>query len=108
MYGQFLFTTKPVASLRTEAALGAVRTPVAPLTADEVTALARSATDGYARAGLIGLTFVVLVGGLLMAVARPPTGCASDVGHTPLWPPWAPPPDSYVAACWCSPCHRSS
>lgn len=85
MYGQFLFTTRPVASLRTDAALigtdgqsgtveavraalGAVRTPFAPLTADEATAVARSATDGYARAGLIGLVFVVLVGGLSLAV----------------------------------------
>lgn len=50
------------------AALGPVRTPFAPLTAEEATVLARSATDGYARVAMLGLALVVLVGGLSLAV----------------------------------------
>lgn len=50
------------------AALGPVRTPFAPLTAEEATVLARSATDGYARIAMLGLALVVLVGGLSLAV----------------------------------------
>lgn len=50
------------------AALGLVRTPFPPLTAEEATVIARSATDGYARAAMIGLAVVVLVGGLSLAV----------------------------------------
>ncbi len=50
------------------AALGPVRTPFAPLTAEEATTLARSATDGYARVAMIGLALVVLVGGISLAV----------------------------------------
>lgn len=50
------------------AALGPVRTPFPPLTAEEAVLVARSATDGYARAALLGLVLVVLVGGLSLAV----------------------------------------
>ncbi|TAL20510.1 MAG: FtsX-like permease family protein [Frankiales bacterium] len=85
LYGDVLFTNLP--GLATEphavlvgtdasagtieavrAALGLVRTPFAPLTAEEATVIARSATDGYARAAIIGLALVVLVGGLSLAV----------------------------------------
>jgi len=50
------------------AALGPLRTPFPPLTAEEATLLARSASDGFARVALIGLALVVLVGGLSLAV----------------------------------------
>lgn len=50
------------------AALGSLRTPFPPLTAEEATLLARSATDGYARVAMIGLALVVLVGGLSLTV----------------------------------------
>ena len=50
------------------AALGPLRTQFPPLTAEEATVLARSATDGYARVAMIGLALVVLVGGLSLTV----------------------------------------
>jgi hypothetical protein len=50
------------------AALGPVRTPFPPLTAEEATVIARSTMDGYARVALVGLALVVLVGGLSLAV----------------------------------------
>lgn len=50
------------------AALGPVQTAFPPLTAEEALRVARSATDGYARTALLGLTLVVLVGGLSLAV----------------------------------------
>lgn len=85
LYGDVLFTELPGLAIQPDAvlvgtdasagtieavraALGLVRTPVAPLTAEEATLIARSATDGYARAAMIGLAVVVLVGGLSLAV----------------------------------------
>lgn len=50
------------------AALGPIQTVFPPLTAEEALLVARSATDGYARAALLGLILVVLVGGLSLAV----------------------------------------
>ncbi len=50
------------------AALGALPTVFPPVTAEEAVSLARSATDGYAQAALIGTLTVVLVGGLSLAV----------------------------------------
>jgi AmiR/NasT family two-component response regulator len=50
------------------AALGPVRTPFAAVTAEEATQIARSSSDSYAHAALLGLTLVVLVGGLSVAV----------------------------------------
>lgn len=50
------------------AALGQVRTPFAPLTAEEATTLSRSVFDGYTQLATIGLTLVVLAGGMSLAV----------------------------------------
>ena len=85
LYGQVLFTSLPGLSERPDsvlvatdgnaatiegvrAALGSLRTPFPPLTAEEATVLARSATDGYARVAMTGLALVVLVGGLSLTV----------------------------------------
>ena len=53
---------------KVRAALGPVRTPFAPMTAEEATTFARSATDRYAQLAMIGLALVVLVGGISLAV----------------------------------------
>jgi hypothetical protein len=50
------------------AALGSLPTVFPPVTAEEAVLLARSATDGYAQAALIGTLIVVLVGGASLAV----------------------------------------
>jgi len=50
------------------AALGTLSTVFPPVTAEEAVVLARSATDGYAQAALIGTLVVVLVGGMSLAV----------------------------------------
>lgn len=85
LYGELLLTELPGVPARPDAllvgtdgdaatveavraALGPVRTSFAPLTAEEATVLARSATDGYVRVAMIGLALVVLVGGLSLAV----------------------------------------
>ncbi len=85
LYGDVLFTRLPglperpdailvgtdgdVASVEAvRAALGPVRTPFPPLTAEEATVQARSASAGYARLAMIGLALVVLVGGLSLTV----------------------------------------
>lgn len=85
LYGEVLFTSLPGLSERPDAvlvgtdgdaatieavraALGPLRTPFPPLTAEEATVIARSATDGYARVAMIGLALVVLVGGLSLTV----------------------------------------
>jgi len=85
LYGEVLFTRLPGLPERPDAvlvgtdgdpatieavraALGPLRTPFPPLTAEEATVIARSATDGYARVAMIGLALVVLVGGLSLTV----------------------------------------
>ena len=85
LYGEVLFTSLPGLSERPDSvlvatdgkaatvegvrtALGSLRTPFPPLTAEEATVLARSATDGYARVAMTGLALVVLVGGLSLTV----------------------------------------
>ncbi|HEU0100982.1 MAG TPA: FtsX-like permease family protein [Mycobacteriales bacterium] len=59
-------TARTVEAVR--AALGGLPTVAAPVTAEEAVAQARSATDGYAQAALVGTVVVVLVGGLSLAV----------------------------------------
>jgi hypothetical protein len=82
------------------AALGALPTVFPPVTAEEAVRLARSTTDGYARAALIGTLIVVLVGGISLAVTTV-DGFESDAGRTLHLSRWACRYDCCAAPCCC-------